>query len=255
MKRITKLIPAGVLVLLLTAVLGYNKMRGGSIVLSDVSEVMEGQESFLRTDGTVSAVVYYSDKYMEDDEKLYLLETLSRGLGITGGMEMLEERDKNRETLWLLKSNSRSDTKIGVVTLKSEGGDTDSGFAHYITYNLNIKNSPESVCHYAELVRDQLKELGLSEKVTVTLVGYYSGELDIKQRSALADSLLDGLGAKVVAENRTKELFSVYAYADGLAPGISVGEDTINVNIAINYNEHENQTRLYLAAPVIDMEY
>ena len=84
---------------------------------------------------------------------------------------------------------------------------------------------------------------------------FYDGEFDEDKCNKLTDEILEDLGAEVVVENRAKELFSVYAYAANMTRGIAIGNDEINLNIAINYNEATKQTRVYLAAPIVDMEY
>ena len=49
----------------------------------------------------------------------------------------------------------------------------------------------------------------------------------------------------------------MYAYSGNIAKEdtINLGSAKANINIAANYNEGLKQTRIYLASPILDIEY
>lgn len=157
----------------------------------------------------------------------------------------------------LSKKGANSGTTLSIVTIEEKDYLGAYSFAQYITCKISIDDSPESVCYYTNILKGYLNKIGVADNVTTTLIGCFSGELDAKGYSSLTDTILDSMEASVVAESRAKELFSVYAYTDSVTVDTSIGMGSIktNVNIAINYNESLDQTRLYLATPILNIEY
>lgn len=256
------------------AVIYLNRQKSRNAFLA-ASYIVSGEENFIETEGIISSASYYGNRYLEDDEKIVLLEDMARTFGINEGLEHSEKRENGRETMTLSKKGVRSNVSFNIVTLEDgykeaeyNGDNDDAGgnydrdnnysCAQYITCEIKITDSPESVFHYAGVLRDYLKQNGLSDDVTVTLINYFDGELDIEKSSELTDAVLKSMGAEIIAENRTKELFSVYAYAESASPSdseIVLGNDKVNVNIAVNYDETSNRTRVYIAAPLLNIEY
>ena len=48
---------------------------------------------------------------------------------------------------------------------------------------------------------------------------------------------LEKLGAKIVTQNRTDDLYVIYGYDDEIDEYINVGRGKVNVCISINYDE------------------
>lgn len=235
----------------------YDELKEKKDVLLSASYVVRNTEGFEGTMGIIESASYYGNEYLEDEEKISVLKGVAETLGITGEFKVSSERDKNRETITLSKVGMYSETIFNIVTLEEKDDFGRYSFAQYVTCKICIDNSPESVCHYTEALKSCLKEKGLTADVTSTLICYFEDELDVKKVSELADAMLERMNAKVVAENRTKELFSVYAYSGNIAneETINLGSAKTNINIAANYNEELKQTRIYLATPILDIEY
>ena len=62
----------------------------------------------------------------------------------------------------------------------------------------------------------------MTSAVNVNLKGEINGELDIQEKNALADSLLGEVGAKIVTQNRTDDLYVIYGYDDEIDEYINV---------------------------------
>jgi len=240
--------------ILLLGIIIYAASDDDEVVLADAMKIITGQDSYVSTSGEVDALAYYGNMYLTNREKKELLVSLAQNIGIRDEFEFGASWDLGRDTVYLYKKGIFSEIKLGISTIETVEGD-ESTYAQYILCNLSIEDSPESVCYYARVITDELAALGLNEEVTATLVSCYDSEFDEDECSRFTDEILKDLGAKVVVENRSKELFSVYAYAADMAEGIVVGNDEINLNIAINYNEAAKQTRVYIAAPILEKEY
>ena len=257
MKKGTRLLFTAVLALVAVIVISYDEFKEKEDILLSASYVVGNTAGFEGTRGIIESASYYGSEYLEDEEKIKLLKDVAKALGISGEFMISSEREHNRETVRLSKEGLHSETVFSIITLEEKDAFGRYSFAQYITCKICIDNSPESVSHYADVLKSYLKENGLSADVTSTLISYFNDELDIKKISALADAMLESMNAKVVAENRTKELFSVYAYSGNIAneDTIDLGSAKTNINIAANYNEGLKQTRIYFATPILDIEY
>lgn len=257
MKKGMKLLLAAMPVLMSVIIISYDEFNNKEDALMLVSYATSNTEGFEGSAGIIESASYYGKEYLEDEEKLKLLKDMAKALGITDEFTVYSERESNREIVRLSKAGLYSETILSVVTLEDRDSLGRYSFAQYITCKICIDNSPESVCHYAEILRGYLKEKELSANVTSTLISYFDDEFDTEKISALTDKILKSMDAEIVAENRTKELFSVYAYSQNIteADTIELGSIKANINIAANYNENLKQTRIYFATPILNIEY
>ncbi len=259
-----------VIAAILSGIIIYAALKDDEeVVLVSAVKVMTGWDSCVSVVGEISATAYYGDMYLDNREKKELLISLAKDIGIREEFEFGASWENGRDMVYLCKKGASSEFKLSMNTIETAAatavsasavaGHTEKTYAQYIVCRLNITDSPESVCHYAELITDEIEKRGLYCDLTLTFISSYDGEFGSEERNVLTDDILKSLGAKVVAENRSEELFSVYAHtaaaAADMAEGIVIGNDKINVNIAINYNEAKGQTRVYLATPIIKMEY
>jgi len=238
-------------------IISIDEFKESKDVILAASQVVEDAEGFVGSSGIIESASYYGNEYLEDEKKIKILKGLAKQLGITDDFKQSSKREKGRETLSLSKKSADAETVLSVVTLEEKDEFGRYSFVQYITCKIAINNSPESVCHYEKILKNYLKENGLAEDVTVTLISFFDNELEGEEISAITDRLLESMDAKVVVENRTKELFSVYAYSKNIRDEetINLGVSKTNINIAANYNEGLKQTRIYLATPVLDIEY
>ena len=238
-------------------ILSFDVFGNEEDVIMAASRVVEAADGFVGSSGIIESASYYGNEYLEDEKKVKILKELARQLGITDDLEQSSKRETGRETLSLSKKSAGAETVLSVVTLEEKDEFGHYSFVQYITCKIAINNSPESVCHYEKILRNYLKENELAEDVTVTFISFFDNELEGEEISAITDSLLESMNAKVVVENRTKELFSVYAYSKNIRDDetINLGVSKTNINIAANYNEGLKQTRIYIATPVLDIEY
>ncbi len=246
-----------VFVLIAVIIISFGEFKDKEDVILSAAEVIRETEGFLGSTGIIESASYLGNAYMEDEKKIKVLNELAEQLGITDDLKKSSKREKGREIFSLSKKGTNAETVLSVVTLEEKDEYGRYSFVQYITCKIAIDNSPESVCHYEKILKEFLKTNELAEDVTVTLISSFNLNLAGEEISAITDRLLECMDAKVVAENRTKELFSVYAYSEKIQDGgtVNLGETRTNINIAANYNEGLRQTRIYLATPVLDIEY
>ena len=71
----------------------------------------------------------------------------------------------------------------------------------------------------------------------------------------MADSLLKKLDAKVVAESRDSDIFTIYAFAEGVDDYMLMSGKKVNINISESYDEINNMTVIYMSTPFNNLDY
>ena len=208
--------------------------------------------------------------YLTQEEKEKLVKNIASALGITSsyGLAMVYEEEVN--TTVLSKNSVNGSVTIKAITQEQQGTDntatedeqaydstTESGLAanQYVYVNITVNNDMDCASSYRELVEGVFDAMGIQGNVNMNLVGSLEGALNSTEKNELADGLLDRLDAKVVAENRDSDIFTIYAYSKGAGSYITIGGSKINMNIAIGYDEEQNRTKVYLASPVNSLDY
>lgn len=227
----------------------YNIDREDKIV-----EAFNGID-FVKTQGNVEALVNYGSVYLEDGEKEKLVKDIAQKIGINDIYEYKLERNAQGTIATLSKSSQNAGTIIKLVTVETPKEDNVIELDQYIIVNLTLYNSIESAFSYKELIDKMFMDMKLKPEITVNFTGVYNGELDIVNRDVIVNQMLDEIDAKVMVENRTDELYSIYAYTSLVDDYTMVGKDKVNVNVGINYDETQNTTNFYLSTPIINEDY
>ena len=94
----------------------------------------------------------------------------------------------------------------------------------------------------------------LQKQVSVQVIGKFPHDMTIAARNRLTDRIMKKLGCKIVCENREKSLYTIYAYTRGMEEYIISGDDRINVQLAMYYDEIKDETVLCVASPLITGE-
>ena len=208
--------------------------------------------------------------YLTQEEKEKLVKNIASALGITSSYGLATVYEEEVNTTVLSKNSVNGSVTIKVITQEQQGTDntatedeqaydstTESGLAanQYVYVNITVNNDMDCASSYRELVEGMFDAMGIQGNVNMNLVGSLEGALNNTEKNELADGLLDRLDAKVVAENRDSDIFTIYAYSKGAGSYITIGGSKINMNIAIGYDEEQNRTKVYLASPVNSLDY
>lgn len=206
-----------------------------------------GRQTYSDVSSSVSAYGQYGDISISDSAKKLILENIAEKIGINHYMisDLVDEEYNSVKTL--------SQTSVnGDVILKFITHDEDK---QYIYIGITLKNGIESAFTYEKIVKQILKDLEMTSAVNVNLKGEINGELDIQEKNALADSLLGEVGAKIVTQNRTDDLYVIYGYDDEIDEYINVGRGKVNVCISVNYDEIEDVTCVYFSTPMNNQDF
>lgn len=107
----------------------------------------------------------------------------------------------------------------------------------------------------ARLLEEKFKKFGLNPKVNTCIVGCFDGKLDYEEMNRISKIILKDTKAKDIKGIYDNNLISISAYSPYIDNTIEVEGKRLNMNIALRYNAYEDKTYIWLATPVITIEY
>ena len=231
----------------LTAVYMTNMGRADKVSISTAfTDSVDGEE-WCELDTYIEGYGKFGVCYLTQEEKERLVENIASALGITSSYGLATVCEDEVNTMVLSKESVNGSVTIKAITQEPQ--------AQYVYVNITVYNNIDCAVSYRELVEGMFDAMGIQGNVNMNLVGSIEGALNSTEKNELADGLLDRLGAKVVAENRDSDIFTIYAYSKGAGSYITIGGNKINMNIAIGYDEEQDRTKVYLASPINSLDY
>lgn len=92
--------------------------------------------------------------------------------------------------------------------------------------------------------------------IYLCVVGEYTKNLQSYKSSDILENILYNMNAKEIDRVKADDLISVTAYSDLLAENdLDYLENKINLNIGLRYSENEDKTLIYMATPIIKLDY
>ena len=198
----------------------------------------------------------YGVRYLSEEDKKNLIGYLADTIGLDHSYSITSTGNDKVESLLAEKKGRNANTSIEVVSVR-EG--KDGGIMRtrqYIVLRLSIYEKMDSILTYKSLLEKAVKELDAQDYQTLlTFTGTIEGRMSKEEIDLEVDGLLKKLQAKVVAENREENLYTIYAYTGLVGEYVKVSGSSMNINIAVNYDETTNKTNIYLATPVLNQDF
>jgi hypothetical protein len=125
----------------------------------------------------------------------------------------------------------------------------------FITVGISEDLSADELYNYKVAVLKVFKKLRIDPKVNSCITGNFDGKLDNNQLNEISKRVFKGAEASKVEGMRENEFISISAYSPNIEEYIRSGNKKVNLNLALRYNTSENKTYIWLATPVITVEY
>lgn len=204
------------------------------------------------TTGTVSLVAGLPESYLTEADQKQMIHFVAERIGLTMDSEPSAVNEESRSGFIYQKYAKYAETQIKVIAPVAQNGTQ----RYYLIVNLTLfDDDGEGAIYYKALLADVAEELSAAQKqVSVQITGTYPHGMTLAARDRLTDRILKKLGCEIVCENREEELYTVYAYTKGMGEYILSGNDRINVQLAMYYDEIKDETVLCVASPVITGE-
>lgn len=120
---------------------------------------------------------------------------------------------------------------------------------------LNNKVYKDIVDIYRNL-DDTLSKYSDDVEICVCIAGEYTKKLHLDKCNDILQNILYNMNAKEIDRVNEENFVSVTAYSNLLAENdLEYLENKINFNIGIRYSENEDKTLIYMATPIIKLDY
>lgn len=192
----------------------------------------------------------YDNDYLPIEKREVLLRDIAQKLGITRGLETDRTFEEKRQEISLTKKAKHAVTTIRFIT-NEEGKE----IKQYMIASITLDKDMESAQAHKKKLEKILDEYTKDSRSSANVIGTYDGKLDLDERNEVADGILGDMGARIVTEHRDMQLYTIYAYTTYVSDFVMQEDQAVNVNIAMRYNEEEDKTYVYVATPVLGLDY
>lgn len=216
-------------------------------------------DAFTKTNSAVLSSNLYlvadmgNEYYSEEDEK-NLLQYVSSEIGLTKDCKITKE--VNYDAITTSRKSDQAETIVKLLRNKEKKQDGTNQIRRYLTIDLTIFSDVDNILTYkkkAEKISSKLDAINYESQVTFT--GTYDGKLSISERDKIVKQFMRNLQADIVVESRDESLYTIYAYTGLIGDYIKSNGKKINVNLAFTFDETLNETKLYVATPILNQDY
>ena len=162
--------------------------------------------------------------------------------------KLLYENDNQKCILTKKSKNARTQIKIERIKNKEL-------VENYAVIDITLYDKFDNTDYLKKLCQDELEKVGEKPKSNVTIVGYCSGNIDKGQKQVVSNKVFSYLRAKKTEENDIENGYNINGYSRLIDNHIITKNKKMNLDLSMNYNECEDKTYLFLATPIITVEY
>ncbi|NLL81743.1 MAG: YwmB family TATA-box binding protein [Tissierellia bacterium] len=228
-----------------------------SIILKDI-----GGE-FIEGDFNANGIIVES--FLSEEELDDLGEELIVYFGLIGkeGTKYTEVSTNNYIKEKILEDNYRQvsyfgfDEKLNPMTiiLSSYLNVENEKSETYLYINLINNKQDNEINDIILTVKSLFNKYEKNVEISTCIIGGINGKLSGEYVKNIFPKLLHNINGKIVDVYEDNELISYTAYTDKIEEYILAGEDRINLNIALRYNEYDNKTLIWIGTPIITSGY
>lgn len=217
-------------------------------------------EAFMQTpysavESRVEAFGELPGSYLTETEREKLVKEIASMLGITEPYSMEKAEDEDVQSVVLCKPAKQAVTNIAYQLKTMQNGRMETESSQFVSISIDMSDSVDSGLRYKNMLEHIFELYGIKGEVSVSFTGEIAGKLNLKERNALAEKLIDALSGKVVRQFRSDELFTIYGYSRRLEKYEEVAGEKLNFNLAISFDEEREVTQIYLAVPYMMEDY
>lgn len=264
-KNIKKLFLMAIIIsLLLPAFSMAGKRHSESEVLSSMLKNLNGQ--FLEGDLNMGGIIL--DQFISKDEVESMGKDIMNTLGIIG-----EEFDANMDNTDMDKAfyskesiNEDNFNHLVIYGQDNEGNPITVMISSYLddedktgetTLFINFIKSGKyfNISGIMERTEGIFKKFSKPVEITTCIIGTVKGKLSKDQLKKNVNIAMKKVKGKIVEEYVDSSLSSYTAFTPLIENSIFSGEKKINLNLAIRYNEYEENTYIWIGTPIITTGY
>ena len=206
--------------------------------------------------GKLQVVGNFGDKYMTTEDKKGLIDYVSSQLGIANPLDKKVKKGDTTISITAQAEGKTSQTDIEAISITSDSSEPIKKTIQYLYVTIDLYHNMDSLIEYKKIIEDTFNNVGLDNiDSSIVLSGTYDGKLNLLEKNRVTEEILDSMQADVVSENRSENLYTVYAYTENIGDYLELQGSKVNLNIGFSYNESKDETTLYIGTPIINEDY
>ena len=127
---------------------------------------------------------------------------------------------------------------------------------YYIIIDILNNKVYKNIVDIYQNLNDMLNSYSDEVDIYLCIVGEYTKYLQLGKSNDILQNILYNMNAKEIDRIKEENFISVTAYSNLLLENnLDYLENKINLNIGIRYSENEDKTLIYMATPIIKLDY
>ena len=174
---------------------------------------------------------------------------LMSNLGMEESNIKIEDKwSQNEKQIYIQSKNE--DTSVSIVGIKKSSSES------YIMVDILNNKVYKNIVDIYAILEDYLNKYSQDVKIYTCIAGEYGKKLQNDKYDDILNKILYNMNAKVIEKVQEENFLSVSAYTKLLKENYleSFG-NKINLNIGIRYSENDEKTLIYIATPIIKLDY
>ena len=228
-------------------------VRAGTAGDSNVISAFNSMD-YASFESRIDAYGRYGNSEMDEEQRKSLVMNFASSIGADGTGTVTVTETEDRTVTEYRKNADNADTVVKLISIHENHG-LYTSCDQYVSVALTLKNRTDCALTYKSMLEDIWESCGIDGYVSLNLTGRLPGALNYHEKNRVADSLLKKLDAKVVAESRDSDIFTIYAFAEGVDDYMLMSGKKVNINISESYDEINNMTVIYMSTPFNNLDY
>lgn len=196
----------------------------------------------------------YIPKFMEAMEIKSVVYDIANVLELKDYSEKYEETD-TKKTFEITKVSDDATTSIKLVETINAVEDSTYRSQNYLTIDISLHNKVDSITYFQEQLEDYFNKIDVTPKTGLAITAIKNGKISDSEAKEVMTHLIEALSGEIKSLIMEKDLKNMYGYTRYVNNYVTSNGERINMDIAVSYNELEDNTYLYGAIPVITFDY
>ena len=170
-------------------------------------------------------------------------------LGLEESNIKWEEKWGEKEKQIYIQSNT-SEKNISIIGVKKNSSES------YIIIDILENKVYKNIVDIYTIIEKSLYKYSSSVDISTCISGEFPKNLQFSKHDDILEKILYNMNAKEIDRVKNENMISVTAYSKLLEENyLEYLGNKINLNIGIRYSEDDDKTLLYIATPIIKLDY
>ena len=159
-----------------------------------------------------------------------------------------EKWDENEKQIYIQSNNS--DKNISIIGIKKNSNES------YIIIDILSNKVYKNIVDIYTIIETSLYKYSNVVDISTCISGEFSKNLQFSKCNDILQEILYNMNAEEIDRVKNENMISVTAYSKFLEDNyLEYLGNQINLNIGIRYSEDEDKTLIYIATPIIKLDY